>query len=61
MMKNYLLSQEKANMIATSRKMNGQHENNYEFNLPFNITDVTTLPSSFRYDKTTPIKNQRSW
>ncbi len=61
MMKNYLLSQEKANMIATSRKMNGQHENNYELNLPFNITDVTTLPSSFRYDKTTPIKNQRSW
>lgn len=31
---------------------------NYEMALPFNITDVSTLPASFRYDNRTPIKNQ---
>lgn len=61
MMIDYYLSSQEQPTMATSRKMKGQHEKNYELNLPFNITDVTTLPSSFRYDKTTPIKNQRSW
>jgi hypothetical protein len=61
MMIDYLSSKEQAAM-TTLRKMKVQYQkHNYELNLPFNITDIATLPSSFRYDKTTPIKNQGSW
>jgi cathepsin L len=42
---------------ATSRHLNTQ---NHEMDLPFEITDINTLPISIQYNRTTPIKNQGS-
>lgn len=45
---------------ATTRKMKVTFNNNYEKDLPFNVTDVSTLPTSFKYERVSPIKNQGS-
>ncbi len=37
---------------------NSYDESDHKMDLPFNITDVSTLPPSIRYNQTTPVKNQ---
>lgn len=59
--KSVLVRRESGMKTLTSTNMmtmDSHDESDHKMDLPFNITDVSTLPRSIRYNQTTPVKNQ---